>query len=121
MTYKIVFFDIDGTILKPDHTYETSTKEAIARLHDKGIQVALATGRPTHELENLATDLNVNLLIGYNGANARYKGDTIYEQSIDRQIVNKLLQVAQEHGDEMVFYTEEQNLFLNLNSENTSM
>ena len=29
MEYKLLFLDIDGTILMPDHTYSHSTKDAI--------------------------------------------------------------------------------------------
>ena len=29
MEYKLLFLDIDGTILMPDHTYSQSTKDSI--------------------------------------------------------------------------------------------
>ena len=54
MNYKIVFLDIDGTILMPDHKYASSTKDAIAQLKDQGVEVFIATGRPLHEVKELA-------------------------------------------------------------------
>ena len=74
MKYKAVFFDIDGTILMPDHQYSPSTKEAIRQLQEHGIHTFIATGRPSHEIEELATELNIDSAIGFNGAYATIKG-----------------------------------------------
>ncbi len=44
---KVVFFDVDGTLLSEIHrSMHESTKEAIHRLIDKGIHVVVTTGRP---------------------------------------------------------------------------
>ncbi|MGF7013088.1 HAD superfamily hydrolase (TIGR01484 family) [Ornithinibacillus bavariensis] len=59
MTYKILFLDIDGTILNPDHTYHPKTKEAIEQVRSQGIEVFLATGRPENELKEIADELNI--------------------------------------------------------------
>ena len=55
--YKVLFLDIDGTLVRPDDTIEDSTKEAISQVQAKGIEVFLATGRPLHELKELAKTL----------------------------------------------------------------
>ena len=47
MNIKAVFFDIDGTFY--DHTTNRvlpSTKEAVRKLKEQGIKVALCSGRP---------------------------------------------------------------------------
>lgn len=45
--YKIVFFDVDGTLLSEvDGGMPSSTKEALETLTAKGIKVVVATGRP---------------------------------------------------------------------------
>ena len=49
MNIKAVFFDIDGTFY--DHTTNRvlpSTKEAVRKLKEQGIKVALCSGRPLH-------------------------------------------------------------------------
>ena len=38
-TEKILFLDIDGTILLPDHTIQLSTIEAIKQVTKRGIKV----------------------------------------------------------------------------------
>ena len=42
---KIAFFDIDGTLLPPDHHLPESTVAALNILRAKGVQLYLATGR----------------------------------------------------------------------------
>lgn len=49
---KIVFFDIDGTLLNKDNVIPDSTKKAVKQLQENGIYVAIATGRAPFMLEN---------------------------------------------------------------------
>lgn len=114
MTYNILFLDIDGTILKPDHTYTASTKDAISQLQQQGIEVFLATGRPLHEINDLAKELNVHSLIGYNGAFAIYQDKTIVDEPMDSDTVKQFLEIAKGNGHEMVLYTSEKNYFTSL-------
>lgn len=116
MTYNILFLDIDGTILKPDHTYSQSTKEAIAQLQNQGIEVFLATGRPVHEIAELADELNVQSLIGYNGAYAIYQNKTIINEPMGSDTIKQFYEVAKEHGHEMVLYTNGKNYFTSLDA-----
>ncbi|HLR51692.1 MAG TPA: HAD family hydrolase [Candidatus Avamphibacillus sp.] len=114
MTYKALFLDIDGTILKPDHTYTDLTKEAIMSAKNQGIAVFLATGRPAHEIANLAEDLGIDSLIGYNGAYATYRGEILVNETMKPDIVKRYLQITKEQGNEMVLYTNKNNLYTTL-------
>ena len=43
---KIIFFDIDGTLIAMDQdTISEKTLEALKRLQEKGVKLCLATGR----------------------------------------------------------------------------
>ena len=42
---KIVFFDIDGTLLDDNKNLPSSAKEAIKTLQKNGVYTAIATGR----------------------------------------------------------------------------
>lgn len=117
MTYKILFLDIDGTILKPDHTYEDSTKEAIAQLKRQGIEVFISTGRPLHEVKELAAELQVDSYIGYNGAYAVYQNETIIDEPMDHKSIEQFLKTAKENNHEMVLYTNGKNHFTSLHNE----
>src|SRR5690625_1483606 len=116
MTYNILFLDIDGTILKPDHTYTNSTKDAISQLKNQGIEVFLATGRPVHEIAELAEELNVQSLIGYNGAYAIYQNKTIINEPMHSDTVKQFLDIAKEQNHEMVLYSNGKNYFTSLDS-----
>lgn len=46
MAVKIIATDLDGTLMAPDHTTVTErTKTALLNAHEKGIKIAIATGR----------------------------------------------------------------------------
>ncbi len=114
MTYKILFLDIDGTILKPDHTYDHSTKDAITQLQKQGIEVFLCTGRPLHEVMDLAAELQVDSYIGYNGAYAIFQNKTIIDAPMDAESIEQFLHIAKENNHEIVLYTNGKNYFTSL-------
>jgi Cof subfamily protein (haloacid dehalogenase superfamily) len=115
--YKIVFLDIDGTILRPDHTIQDSTKDAISQLHKKGIEVVLATGRPLHEISELADELSIDSFIAYNGAYAMYKGEEVVKETMQAEDIEKFLSISQENNHDIVFYTNNSNNFTSTDSE----
>ncbi|MBM6617003.1 HAD family hydrolase [Bacillus suaedaesalsae] len=112
--YKIVFLDIDGTILRPDHTIESSTKSAISQLQAKGIEVILATGRPLHEIDELAKELSITSFIAYNGAYGIYKNEDIVKETMNDYDVKRFLQIAEENDHTLVFYTNKMNAFTSM-------
>ncbi|WP_042222264.1 HAD family hydrolase [Oceanobacillus manasiensis] len=114
MSYKILFLDIDGTILKPDHTYTESTKNAIAEVKRQGVEVFLATGRPLHEIMDLAEELDVHSFVGYNGALGIYQEETIINETLKESTTQEFLKIAKEQNNEIVFYTAEKNYFTNM-------
>ncbi|ENH97883.1 hydrolase [Gracilibacillus halophilus YIM-C55.5] len=113
-SYKVLFLDIDGTVLQDDHTIATSTKKAVQQAKAKGIEVFLATGRPLHEISDIADSLDIHSFIGYNGAYAIYEDQVVFNQPIDSTIIEHFLQVAHQNGHEMVLYTNQLNLFTSL-------
>ncbi|HEY4553061.1 MAG TPA: HAD family hydrolase [Bacillaceae bacterium] len=114
--FKVLFLDIDGTILKPDHTYEPSTKDAILQVQEQGVEVFLATGRPLHEIADLAEELNVTSFIGYNGALAVYQERTVVNEPMSERTVGRFVRIAREHGHAMVMYTSEKNYYTDMDA-----
>lgn len=111
MNYKALFLDIDGTILQHDNTYTPSTKEAILQLKEKGLDVFIATGRPLHEIKELAEELSINSFIGYNGAYAVSQNKTILDEPMKAEHLERFLEIAKEYNHEMILYTTENNYF----------
>ncbi|MGP7815662.1 HAD family hydrolase [Niallia sp. 01092] len=115
-TYKILFLDIDGTILRPDDTMEDSTKKAVQLMKAQGIEVFLATGRPLHEIAEIAETLSIESFIGYNGAYAIYKGTDVLKEPISPELVKSYVQIAQQNNNELFLYTSTHNLLTHPNS-----
>lgn len=112
--YKIIFLDIDGTIITPDNKVQESTKKAIQLMQQKGMDVVLATGRPLHEVNYLAGELNVDSMIGYNGAYGIYKGENIWKKPASVPFVEHFLDVATKHDHELVLFTKDKSLWNNI-------
>ncbi|WP_227935240.1 HAD family hydrolase [Alkalihalobacillus deserti] len=108
--HKILFLDIDGTILTPEDEIERSTKEAIKQVQQKGLEVFLATGRPLHELSEIGEELQIESFIGYNGAYAIHKGKEVCMEPMEARKVEFFLKVMKDKGHEAVLYTNEKNL-----------
>ncbi|KZM53368.1 MAG: Cof-type HAD-IIB family hydrolase [Bacillaceae bacterium] len=116
MTYKLLFLDIDGTILTPDDQIQESTKRAVAAVQKQGVEVFLATGRPLHEISHIGKELNVQSFIGYNGAFTVYRGREILKEPMNPDIVQNFVHTAKHHGHELVMYTREKNVLSSFDS-----
>lgn len=71
MTIKMLAFDLDGTLLRSDKSIDYRTKEAIKRAMEKGIHIAIASGRDKNGCkfvyEPLGLDKGNNFLALVNG------------------------------------------------------
>lgn len=55
--YQLIAFDMDGTLLRSDHTIDPATLAALTRAEEAGKTVVLATGRSASELQDYLPDL----------------------------------------------------------------
>jgi Cof subfamily protein (haloacid dehalogenase superfamily) len=80
---RLVAFDLDGTLLKSDHTISELSLLAIQKLRDKGIKIAIASGRIFTMLETYAHALGgVDFVISVNGGSI---DDLNTGQSVERK------------------------------------
>jgi Cof subfamily protein (haloacid dehalogenase superfamily) len=69
MIPKLLVFDLDGTLLGPDHRIPVSTRSLLLALRGAGIETTLATGRPYAAVGRFIDELEVELpMILFNGA-----------------------------------------------------
>ena len=73
--YKIVFFDIDGTLVNKEGKIPMSTKESIKKLKDSNVEVVIASGRSPSQLYHIAQELEIDSFISLTGSYAGYKGE----------------------------------------------
>lgn len=90
MNKKIVFFDIDGTLVDEDKKIPSSTKLAIKELRANDVYIAIATGRPPFMFEELREELEIDSYISFNGQHVVFEGETIYENPIELEMLQKL-------------------------------
>jgi Cof subfamily protein (haloacid dehalogenase superfamily) len=111
---KLLFLDIDGTILKEDHTYTELTKTAILQANKNDIEVFLSTGRPIHEVDYLAKELHIQSFIGYNGAVSEYQNKRIVHNTIPVRAIQEILYTAQHNNHEVMLFTRDRNYLTSL-------
>lgn len=106
MSYKIVFFDVDGTLIDyKKGVISTTTISAIHQLLENGIQVVAATGRPLSMCTELK-QLGIETFITANGAYAKHQEAVIFNSILDRDIVTAIDAYAKQKGHALSFFTE---------------
>lgn len=103
MAYKIVFFDIDGTLLNTDHTIPATTREAVRQLKQNGVRVAIATGRSPYHLLPIAEELGIDTFVGFNGSYVMSEGSLIHHTPLATATLSRLEGLAHGNGHPMVF------------------
>ena len=62
--------DIDGTLLRPDHSLSQANVDAVAELRKAGIQFSVASSRPPRAMRDQIKALGIDLpTVAFNGAN----------------------------------------------------
>ncbi len=110
MKYKVLAFDIDGTLTNSQKQIEVSTKNAIRRAAEQGCTIAIATGRPIQGVREFANELNFQKIKGYvislNGGLVMswQDGKIIQEKKIPAEFNGKICDLAKEHGVTLLTY-----------------
>lgn len=104
---KIVFFDIDGTLLDHDKELPASTKQAIATLKDNGVYVAIATGRAPFMFEDLRKELQIDTYVSFNGQYVVFEGEVIYKNPLKLEEMQLLKEYAERQKHPLVYMNHE--------------
>jgi len=68
--YKLLAFDVDGTLVEKEERLSKETIEALKRVRDQGIQITIATGRSYSGITQIIDEVGFKLpVITFNGAN----------------------------------------------------
>lgn len=105
--YKAVFLDMDGTLLKSDHTVSEATIQTIQDLTGKGIHVILVSARPINAV--LPTFRNIGLpantpLITLNGSYIVENEKPIFEAMIDLATTAKVTEEVRPFKATIAYY-----------------
>ncbi|MCR1898695.1 Cof-type HAD-IIB family hydrolase [Irregularibacter muris] len=108
MQYKLVGTDMDGTLLDDEKIVSNKTMEVLKKMGERGIHLALITGRIHYSPKAYAKKLNLKAsIIGNNGAYIEYEDGTIDIVEIDKKLVMETLSHVEELGLDYNFVTTE--------------
>lgn len=105
MKKKILFFDIDGTLLNDEKKILTSTKDALQELQSNGHEIAIATGRNYTMAQTVIDELGLKNYIVCNGAAGFFHDEQVYENLLDEADFERLLAVADKHQHQIIYET----------------
>lgn len=104
---KIIFLDVDGTIVDYDNHISNSAKIAIQQSRKNGHLVFLCTGRSKAEMPNEILDIGFDGIIGGNGSYIEYKNQVLMHQLIPYETAKQVVDWLESRGLE--FYLESNN------------
>lgn len=109
-TYKLIALDLDGTLVRSDQSISQRTMDALVRVQEMGVKVAVASGRPTYGTAHVAEALQLErfggFLMSYNGGEI-YNWQTkevLHAQTLDKEVIPYLYRYAKEHGLPIMTY-----------------
>ncbi len=116
---KIIFIDVDGTLVDYETNLPTSAVEAIRRARQNGHKVYISTGRSKAEVYKNIWDIGLDGMIGGNGSYVEDNGNAIMHQMITLEQCRRIVDWL--HGRKLEFYLESNNgLFASENFEQKS-
>lgn len=104
---KIVFFDIDGTLLDHDKKLPAAVKEAVLTLQKNGIYTAIATGRGPFMISYLLEELNIKSYVTFNGQYVVSADEVLYKNPLNSEELEKLAKETEKHNHSLVFMNED--------------
>ncbi|TCZ74692.1 Cof-type HAD-IIB family hydrolase [Paenibacillus albiflavus] len=113
MNKKMIFFDIDGTLLDEEKHLPASTKQAIADLRGKGHEVAIATGRAPFMFEDIRKELNIDSYVSLNGQVVVHQGELIYGNPIRPDLLQSFMEYAT-GNDHPLIYSDRTDMKVNM-------
>lgn len=100
---KIIFFDIDGTLVNRHSKALDSTRKAISLAQSQGILCGVATGRSPIHLSEQIDSLNLDVFVTYNGQLVYAQNETIYERTFSKPVLQQIVEFADMGNRQMMF------------------
>lgn len=107
MRQKIIFLDVDGTLVDYYNTIPDSAIKAVQEARKKGHLVYVCTGRSRSEMPEAILTLGFDGMIGGNGSYLEHHGKVLMHQKMLTKDVNDIVDWLQKRGLE--FYLESHN------------
>lgn len=112
MEIKAIFMDMDGTLLKSNHTISPKLKEKLYELSQNNVKVCIATGRTFTASKPYIDMIEVvkEPTIHYNGSMIvnPITGEILYEKYLDIDDVKKIVKISREKNVHLNLYNNDE-------------
>lgn len=98
MERKLIFLDIDGTILVPGQGIRKTLRDGIRRARDRGHRVFICTGRSWCGLPEELRDMELDGIIASAGSDIWIHRRNVYRTSLDSALIQKTCKILDELG-----------------------
>ncbi|PPA69170.1 hypothetical protein C4B60_17865 [Jeotgalibacillus proteolyticus] len=104
--YRIVFLDIDGTILNSQEQLDEQLIETVRKIKQKGVHVALATGRSLDGAIPYGEKLGTSTYVTYNGGYVLSEGSVIHDVKIPSSLAHNLCKKTHELNGVFIHFSD---------------
>lgn len=105
---KLIFIDIDGTLINSEGMVSRRTKKALSRVRDKDINCIITSGRPNSHTKEFALSSNASAVsISCNGALVydNQNNEVIFKSVLAKKHLNKVWNICEDNGISCLFNT----------------
>jgi len=110
VSYRLLALDLDGTLLRSDHTISERNRRALARAMSVGVHVTLASGRSYTAMRPWIASLGIrDPVISYQGATVTdpRTGRRAFERVLPTDVVEEVVAFARERSLSVTFYCDD--------------
>ena len=104
MEKKIIFLDIDGTLMDFDGQLPESAREALCQARAVGHRLVLCTGRVKAQIYPELLAMDFDGIIASAGAYVECDGQEIYHHIVDREQLGRAVDYFEQNGTWYVIY-----------------
>ena len=104
---KLIFLDVDGTLVDYHNRIPESAVKAIRQAREKGHLVYVCTGRSKAEMQPELWEIGLDGMIGGNGSYVEHHGQVLMHQLISKEDAAKIVDWLTERH--LAFYLESNN------------
>lgn len=103
MKNKILFFDIDGTILDHEKNIPDGVEDALQKARENGHEIVISTGRSPFTAKSVLDQLKIDSYVCYNGQIVQFKGQTLHKGIIAKEDLKQLTDFANKRKQPLVY------------------
>lgn len=104
MPKAVVFFDLDGTLLRDDKSLAKSTLDAIDKLRQNDVLPVVATGRNIFEIQYVLDQTGIDSIVSANGSYVQYQGRKLDAAVIPQPLIEAFNAFAEKQGDPVAWF-----------------